>query len=816
MADKYSPNSPLVTGFDWYPYADGEYGLSNGSRAISASFISQVDETINNIRPFMRSQGITCRGHIEIAEAGSEIPAGVTFVDYDVTSDPVSDPYPGVSAINGASYKACLSGDRKDDAYLLFGGPDAELFDVQFGLGNTFPDTDRILKVEVHAYSRVYNGSGVFVLLQYNGDEAFNHSKIQLGSWAPPGAGWIEGIVDMGGFRPGTGVPWIPQDIRDIGTTLHTGLRFEVLWFGTGTPHLDALWMRVWYAPENRVAYSYFTIDGTDAVDGKPYFVNLPTVDADTHTVGWNKQAGKIYTASVRLDPARNTVQGGLDMHYMLSDPDFTLPPAGSSIRVVGGAQNLGAIVDPNAQRQFCLSLVRSDGAYSTDSTSYIGINRNPLGVPATNRVFQTFMLESTIAANTPFSQLGFMVGSNGAPTSNITVTIRNAANAVIGTGVITPHDVEIAQPVGGSGAYRAVRATFDPPISLSGGQSYNLTWTSPYGPQVSDYWIIPQMLVCDAAGDAGRHGSPVGLAGSYGGQSQGWGSLYPADTSATATGDYPFTLFQAPPAPTGIDATEGQQDLHAIDIAQCGVDRKLLPDSIHYAALTWVPLTTSQVPAANFDHYEIQREDNFTPGVWLTIAKPSDQNVGFFNDFEARRGVVSNYRLRTVRVDGGRSTWTAEVAATVHAVDCEMLFVSNEQPQLNLAYPDMYEGDTEKTYTFTEADEVTFKQLYGRDFDVAFFPQERRGVSFERTLLCSTGFVPFIAGSDAFAPLRDLSRGVLSYVCVLTSDGGRYFANLRVTDASIREPLHSYIAKVAVREITATPSTPDSKVLAQ
>jgi hypothetical protein len=192
---------------------------------------------------------------------------------------------------------------------------------------------------------------------------------------------------------------------------------------------------------------------------------------------------------------------------------------------------------------------------------------------------------------------------------------------------------------------------------------------------------------------------------------------------------------------------------------------------------------------------------------------------VPTFNDYEARVGVQSSYRIRAVNellFEGPFSstaiaTLTAPgvtgqgMSATSHA----LLFTTNEDQSgnSNLAYAIAGESNGVEQFNFPEAGFTQFQFMYGRDFQTAFRPLERGGVTFNRTVLVQAAAIspPTLPN---FTSLRDLAWDSLPYVCVRDEDGNQWFANVTVPQGRVMTNNREiYLADITIVQVTNTPS---------
>jgi len=228
--------------------------------------------------------------------------------------------------------------------------------------------------------------------------------------------------------------------------------------------------------------------------------------------------------------------------------------------------------------------------------------------------------------------------------------------------------------------------------------------------------------------------------------------------------------------------------------------------------------IDASQSPAGgSFGYTELQRMDTITTD-WKTIMKATNPLTAAFNDYEARVGVQSTYRIRGVDALGFAGPWSSTVAATIArpgiTVGClknghVLIFTTNEvqSGNSNLAYcPVWTEVGPEEGFVFPEASFNQFQAMYNRDFFTAFRPTERGGEQFERQLLVQVAAIPAPTLSD-FTSLRDLAWGNTSYVCVRDDEGNRWFAAVVVPEGRVRRNRRLYLATAQIIEVTQTPS---------
>lgn len=221
------------------------------------------------------------------------------------------------------------------------------------------------------------------------------------------------------------------------------------------------------------------------------------------------------------------------------------------------------------------------------------------------------------------------------------------------------------------------------------------------------------------------------------------------------------------------------------------------------------------------FGATEIQRKDEVETE-WKTILKATSPAVSGFNDFEARPGIQSDYRIRRTDVYDFPSAWSSTISATIPApgvgtgecIDSGhlLLFTTNEvqNGSSNLAYSSVWlDNQVEESFTFPESSFVQMQAMYDRDFFIAFRPLERGGEQFTRDVLVQAAAIPPETLAD-FTSLRDLAWDDLNYVCVRDEDGNRWLAAVQVPSGNVLKNRRLYIAPVQITEVTETPTPVD------
>ena len=206
----------------------------------------------------------------------------------------------------------------------------------------------------------------------------------------------------------------------------------------------------------------------------------------------------------------------------------------------------------------------------------------------------------------------------------------------------------------------------------------------------------------------------------------------------------------------------------------------------------------------------------------WQTIMKSTDGGQTSFRDYEARVGIQSSYRIRTLDFYEFPGPWSSTTTVTLPAIGVSggsclqnghlLIFTTNEiqDGSSNLAYSSVW-MDTQvvEDFGFAEAGFVQMQAMYNRDFFTAFRPNERGGERFSRTVLVQAAAISPPTLGD-FRSLRDMAWDDVSYICVRDEDGNRWFATVMVPSGQVLRDRRLYLAPVDIVEVTDTPSEVD------
>lgn len=614
-----------------------------------------------------------------------------------------------------------------------------------------------------------------------------------------------------GEMNPVTGLPWTAAQVASFDAGTYR-LRIARRDADDGQLRISHVQMVVVYETDDRIVahgvYNYTQGKHVGATFGQ-WIQDVPLTQPDG-TANWSKVSGTNYRLVIReadqgdLSPVSPPNAAGFAT--LEAVPPFD-PPAdylADDTLTVQSSNEAAAlqwapplpIYVPTASKRLLVAqavttfALRTTGpATSADSQPYYDVTA--IEVHATSGSTQG---ELRTSVSDDYRAVRVVAGHAGTPpTAELTIGVRRRSdNALIGTCRVPASDAVLWTLATGQLATPAavVEADADAAIPLVSGTQYALDFSS--NTDETAPWLIA-LLVTD---------NNYEIAG-YGGQTD---TADPVNGASGSNSDFAAVMDRAIDAPNGFAVSVGAYSLP--DVQPDGVALTGVP----YALVEWNATSL----AANFLRYEIQRlgADGAT---WQTIAEITDESVESFYDSEGRLGVEESYRMRVVRADENASFWTDTETGTAPAAGCGYTFSTNEQPELAVAYPDVYgTGSSERKYDYPDAGEVQFRAMHGRDYQVAFRPLAQRGVTFERRLLvagleATSGTV----GPPAAEALRAIANATLSYVCVRDQDGNRFFAAVQVKDLTALglddgdSALHS--VNVTVTEVTDIPVPADA-----
>ncbi len=771
---QWNPHAPDVIGAEFPPRSDvtlPSYRIDAPVKAAAMRLDSTVTETVSTLGIFANTDTAAGRILAEVLMAGSEVPVAPTTTTFRPNVLGGTAPsFGSVASINQPTYNLAN--------YITVAGGAAATFLLEFDTAGALTG-ERILDVRLVVVFRDNLRSGTDIIFEFRIDTGGVDGVVWFGPVRQPnntGDGFGSGppytaVISTGEVYPDAQQPWTLAQLQAFDAGVVRVQLASTAGSGSHSPEYFQVYMEVDHVPENRYSTQVITTAATGA--------RWVTATPRTPTAGSNiaKVNGTDLTLLIRQPRYGDIKPSTVPADYLFSVPyirgcDATPQPGliqydRIALNLDGTVSELGT---PTGDRLIGFEM-QVAGTQSVDAQPYSA-------VPA---VLVSGTVQQEVSQAAAGSYAGVIIPARYTPVGgvagNLVVTLkRRTDNVTMGTATITQAlaDTFTADEIAG---WRLITAPFAANATLAVGIQYYLDLTE----AGTGTWEVPALSGVPVLG------SPVTGVASYRGTTDvatyGGGDVNAADL--------PIVVYALVSPPAGLAVAD---------------QSTATPDSGPYCAVTAIGynrVTWTAVVLATFSHYEIQRNDAFTD--WQTVALITTSTVTAFEDYEARIGYQSCYRIRTVATTGISSAWSSTVCDTVAAYGCGLTLTANSWPEGSVAYGDVFDGSggfVDKEYRFPEVDEVQERTFHGRDGKVAFIPAERRWSEFDRRLMVAsivaTGPAPMQAD-----PIRDLSRATLPYVCVRDEDGGRWFANVQVGSLTDRRPGRFEYVDIHVNELT-------------
>lgn len=444
------------------------------------------------------------------------------------------------------------------------------------------------------------------------------------------------------------------------------------------------------------------------------------------------------------------------------------------------------------------------------------------------SNVAQQTIYDDVTAALTAYPQVRFYARRFGLTT--VPLTLSSTSPTVSGSSVsIAPGELDLLPEI--VDGWREVTLRF-PATPSMGGLATDPVWQwSAAGELAGNRWEVlgacapaisgtpgnnfNQVPLADRLG-AATYQPPAGIATSLSWIPQGCGSPYVTGAAPDPNSDAMLLFSQDPPTVTGLTLTQLTQTVTGIGL-NCGSIPCCIPSGIGYNRLSW---SAAAIAASGFGSYELQRFDAVTgqfQTIMLTTAATAVTGTLAFNDFEARVGLQSVYRIRVNNLYNFAGSYSAQVSGAPPTPGVSggcadmtgaLIFTSNaaQQGNANLAYIMQWGDDTpSEVFGLPEAGDMQFQRFYGRDGAVAFHGTERGLETFSRSVLLNGGAISLPSLADGRG-IRDLGWANYPYVCVRDDLGNRWYAAVQVPTITVQNNRQSYMAALTITETTQTP----------
>lgn len=814
MADRnWNPSETTVLGLEWsgmrYIEAvlsqDAEYGHtfeSNAAQTVDTAQFMVVEPVVSYLT--------VCTPLITVYERGDETTVGtVTTTTCAVNGGSLV----GSAALGGgaASITAALASPA-DGGYISLPNGGSNEVVLEFATNGVFTGK-RILEVRVkyvaiatnvvenrtEALQFILSTGATIGLYGYVAMERFGATTLPVRTVS---------LGECNHVQSGSQVwPWTVAELNDFDTGV-----FDVRFLGndivsgfSGQLHYAAL--EVVWCEENRVAVGGLAMrQGKEVPTLGPHTVNLRT---PAGVDNWSKALNTWYTVTLTSSkspgPFVDAVGSvaSVNMRQTQGPQPSTALVDGFEVwpthagRVAPRAES-GVLSSADDDSRLCPVVFNTTApAMTSDSDPYHYVIAAPVYSGGSTVVQE--IEERSAGAGVEYEWSTIYVRKIGTITSDLTLTYTPSAGGATAT-TITSATIDAAEEV--FDGWKEILHRWTPgPTILSGGSDATLAFSTTGGDIANRYEILG---VYAGGGATFLGGGLSGGPSTYGGSD----TSYILGGAAGTHQDLIVRFHAEVPVLANFSGLVGTSAISGRSSADpCQVTE------FDYVSLNWDDTT---VATEDFAYYEVQRKDTVDT-TYATVAKITTKTSSQFLDIEARIGIASTYRVRTVRVDGAYSDWTAEETETptsqIDSDNCGFLFFStNEYTGYTAVFSDSYDSDPTAAYQFVEADDYVLTRHYGRDYTQSFHGTERGGVSFERTLLVNAIDAPTRHGDHDFDTLRDLAYADLPYVCVRDDLGNRWFATVIVPQASVRRPGSIELATVRVVESTTTPWPADNQ----
>lgn len=827
MAVDWNPNSPGIDGLEWLPSNAGVRVINGPSKTTAFKFRSTAAETlkwlhiysplVNTIKPRSGSW------LIEIFASGNEIPGAVSTLTTRPSATNLGTSEWEASA---GTHHSCVDEATLDvQDYVQYVGTYQQKQRIAFTYGSglgSWPANRRIVGGRIVVVANRSEASGRLICgITGTSKGNYGFADITIDTEIR------EYQVPFPEINPSTGYPWTESDV-DSGLALGDWIFWKPVGIGKHKPlRIYQTYLELDYVTENRVAVGLLdpTINTFDFVSGS---LLHPNTGADN----WSKANNTTYTIVIRRIPRWVNLDGATELDTKILESgaigwgyttEAELPiginrepwipdPYMESFAPTINSDGTIAVMGPAGNRVYGFELANASNVESVDSTGYYAIHSENGGIHSTTvGLGQEFTPDATDTYDlvrvvlTPFTLQDDLLGwddvTNPDDLADINVKIKRRSDDVQmgSTTVVTAAEVfaspsSLWSPRPTTDRYERTVTAYIVDVEISGA---TLTSGVEYYVELTSANTSPT-----AAGESGwAWGTVVTSAptSSFGGSTNVAVTTNGTTVSVTNSGyDRLFTIAARPDAPIGFT---GSIDTQTLFVDTQGTTPDWLIDTLEFASFEWTPTSL----ADDFSYYEIQRSND--AGVtWESIARITDELVDDFEDYEGKRNAEAVYRMRVVSTWYTPSAWTSEVELTPTMTDCGLLFVSNEDPNINQGYVDI---GGERRWNFLSSDERETHILVGRSYQVVTAPLENRGDRFEVELVLWAGSTPALVGRDHFDQIEALNRTALSYVCVLDESGRRWYADVSVTEGGRSGKVHT--ASATIIEVTDTSSLTDA-----
>lgn len=810
MSRPWNPNDPTRVGLEFEPTSYGSRSLSADQAAIVQKMRARQADTIDQVwinNRCDRSGVLLFEVYLEGSEVATDVQTQLFLPTADAAQYAFTDPSFGSTnmylLVNDANPRVPDAGAD----YLRGNGDDvspgtASFYIARFGGLASALAGRRILAIRQIAMVQGFPGwPSPWAHLLYRTTGGV-HVFPGQGQYVPNDS-WTLLTKDVT-YNPQTGFPFTVAELQAMGGTTGQcgfGVQFGYGSAGPSAAIIHSLGLEVVHCAENRVAWGGATI----AVGAPNALWDPMPVKTPAGGTNFARSSGQDYTVVVR----RRQEPDNVGPVYLGGVPEWgaPTPPAASGfesptmldgwahyasarLHAYGYVEALGnptMTVWPIIMRQVTGSLIAPDGqGYAKPKLSLV------FGATTGRQ-----QVTPTGAGTISVLRVGVRPATNG-PIADLRLRLfRNADNVQIGgNATLTRDDWDDAAYAGflSDRPIKYVNVAMASTGAVTGSTTYYILADSAGATGLSgingvDAWEIVSL-------DATVAAAPTYLGG---GTDQ---FLYPG-TTTNAFVDWPAQMITAPTAPGSATLTTP-----TVFVGDDGTACAIPGGTLTVPRITWAATSLGVA----FAYYEVQRREPTIDPTWYTIGRFTAEteidapNVPYWEDYEARRNVATEYRVRVVRTDGGFSAWrTATGSVTATLTGCQMLLTSA------LFRAVIARNDTgPRQWQFLNSDQVKRMRIYGADYHKAFTSLNQFGFTTQLDLIMygkGDQFAPdaTLKNWEAFGVLDTWNAIGVNPACLLTDAGQRVWGTLSLLEGRRHDSRADlYVARVEFTQSSA------------
>lgn len=519
----WNPNSPDTVGLEWQPHHSGLTYLDASSVVPLERFRSEATETVDSVKAYLRDLTDGALLTAEVFAAGTETAGAITYLENYPRTDTgkfVTDYYDaGAGTVNYSDVD-----DRTTDVDGAWGNANSSTAaQLAFRMGSGGLSSyagKRIVRVDLFVRWLYIGGTGVTGQASLEGPDG-NLWPVGEQLAPPIGTTYRSDRVAKLDVNPFTGLPWTSSEIDDYfstSATKATGLRMR--WNSlVNAIRVSAIWARVQYITENRLAYGYFQTSDNPGDGWKTFSLTEPD-----GTAGFPKLNATAYSVALR----RVNDAGRAGWPFLTAE---ACPHAEHSSFDAAAVEQFGRITDlgPQKTRVRPLRLILGSTSSTTDSQPYAVFTP----VPVSNGVIAAQLIQPAADDYGYLRVIARPSAGSSALLPDLTLRIvRDSDDVEMASADIPRSEIDTLPDL--HDGWKIVGANLDSPVTLA---------------------AVAYRLEAEAVGATGAESYEIAFLDTVGagGASFGGSTRYASWAGFANTGsDLPFTVSTSPDPPDG------------------------------------------------------------------------------------------------------------------------------------------------------------------------------------------------------------------------------------------------------------------------